>query len=193
MRRVLAGFAALAFLALAGCASLAPVSRPEAAPAREAFQLSGRFAVRFGKEGGSGRIQWTHTEALDDLDVLSPIGQGLARIVRRDGIYTLTTNDGRESRSADPGRLTQDTLGWRLPLDGLHHWITGHSEPGSPATETRSPDGRLQTLEQAGWRIEYLGYHNESGFPERMRVTRGDLDLRLVLEDWQPAPIAAKP
>jgi len=198
--RFLAALGAGAFIGLAGCASLGlngpstmgPDGRSTMGPGAGAFQLSGRFAVRLGKDGGSGRIQWTHTHALDDLDVLSPIGQGLARIVRREGLYTLVTSDGRESRSTDPGGLTQHALGWQLPLDGLHHWIIGRAQPGVPASENRAVDGRLTTLEQAGWLIEYLGFHNDSGLPERMRVTRGALDLRLILEDWQPVQIGGR-
>jgi outer membrane lipoprotein LolB len=189
-----AALSGLAALALAGCATLAPTA-PAPVPARleEAFQLNGRFAVRFGSEGGSGRIAWEHTPATDDLTVLSPIGQGLARIVRKDGIYTFTSSGRPPETDRDPEALTARTLGWRLPIGGLPYWISARAQPGSPATIERGPNGRPAVLEQAGWRIEYQSYHVENGLPERIRVRREDLDLRLVLEEWLPVVAAARP
>jgi outer membrane lipoprotein LolB len=181
-RRVL--LAALA--SLAGCANLPAPDAPAAlpAPTDAAFQVSGRFAVRIGNDGGSGRILWDHTPATDDLTISSPIGQGLARIVRESGIYTLTTSDNRKATSADPDKLTEDALGWGLPISGLPFWLRGRPQPGPPAEARRDPNAQLAELRQAGWVIEYQSYHAASGLPERMRVRRENLDLRLVLEEW---------
>lgn len=186
-----AGVVAALTASLVACASLprAPIEPPAARPLDEAFSLNGRFAVRYGKEGGSGRIQWEHSASGDDLAILSPIGQGLARIVRKDGVYTLTMANGGEPRSStDPDVLTERALGWRLPITGLPHWIVGRPQPGEPAKTERGEDGKLAALEQAGWRIEYLARHPENGLPERMRVRRNDLDLRLAIEEWSALP-----
>lgn len=176
MRRTAA--ALLAALA-AGCASL-PAPSPTEAPA---FELSGRVAVRYGAESASGRAEWRHSVAGDDLVISNPIGQGIAEITRRDGAYALVTADGRRYEASDPEALTEKVLGWRLPLAGLPDWVRARPVDGVPA-ETRYEGARLAHLVQSGWRIEYLEY-GDDGLPRRLRLSREALDIRLVIESWR--------
>ncbi|VAW86386.1 hypothetical protein MNBD_GAMMA17-1300 [hydrothermal vent metagenome] len=47
--------------------------------------------------------------------------------------------------------------------------------------------GRLQWLEQAGWRIEYQRYRSAGTLevPKKMVITRSDLRVRFVIDRWQ--------
>ena len=150
------------------------------------FSLVGRVAVRYGAEAASGRFTWRHTDAEDDLLIASPLGQGIAEITRRDGTYTLVTSDARRFTAADPERLTEEALGWSLPLGGLSDWLQGRAQSGV-AAEARYNGSRLAELRQQGWIIEYLDYDDPGGLPRRLRLTRGDLDIRLVIEERQGA------
>src|SRR5882672_12629140 len=70
------GFAAAAVLG--ACASL-----PEAGPPLPGgFELSGRVAVRHGKDAASGKIFWRHSDDSDELLITSALGQGIARLSR---------------------------------------------------------------------------------------------------------------
>lgn len=172
---------------LAACASLRPPSGPPSSAAEldRGFEVSGRFAIRVAKDSGSGRIGWQHTEATDDLTISSPIGQGIARIVRRDGVYTLTTREGLAESDTDAAALTERVLGWRLPIAGMSDWLRGRPYDSASFDAKRGASDRIDELKQEGWTIEYLAYY-DSGLPERLRITRGgELDLRLVLESWQ--------
>ncbi|MCX7890986.1 MAG: lipoprotein insertase outer membrane protein LolB [Burkholderiales bacterium] len=173
--------AAAALIALAGCATLPP---PQAPLAGDAFELTGRFAARQGAEGASGRIQWRHTATDDDLVVSNPVGQGVARITRRDGIYTLQTADDRRFVSSEADDLAARALGWPLPVSGLSDWLRGRPAPGQPGRVERGADGEPRILEQDGWRIEYLAFDTERSLPTRLRVSRGDLEIRLSIESW---------
>ncbi len=188
MSGVRAGFLA-ALVLLSGCASLFKPATParEVSSTDAAFEVNGRFAVRFREEGGSGRLAWLHTPATDDLTLANPIGIGLARIIRRDGQYTLTTNDNREHSSPDPDQLTRPVLGWSLPISGLPYWLRGRAVPDRPVTRSAMADGQLSELEQSGWRIDYLSRNQDNGLPERLRIRRDELDIRLVLDAWTAA------
>ncbi len=174
-------------LAFAGCAA---ITRPPA-PSKPAdandihFEVDGRFAVRYRDEGGSGRIAWVHLPQSDDITISNPVGQGIARIVRRDGVYTLTTSDGRAHSATDPDELTERLLGWPLPLSGLPFWLRGQPAPGRTAESAGVNSDRPTELRQSGWTIEYLSRHSPNGLPERLRIRRDDLDIRLVLEEWR--------
>jgi outer membrane lipoprotein LolB len=177
VRRI--GAAALAAVFVSACASLpAPVSTD-----KPAFEISGRVAVRYGGESATGRAEWRHTPAADDMVISNPLGQGIAELTRRGGEYTLVTADGKRHTAGDAESLTEGVLGWRLPLGGLPDWVQGRPLPGEPAQI--SLDGtRLATLAQSGWRIEYLEY-GENGLPRLLRLTRDTLDIRLVIEEWR--------
>lgn len=167
---------------LPGCASVSPALAPS-----ETFAIVGRVAVRYGDDAASGRVTWRHGEATDDLLFSSPLGQGIAEITRRDGVYTLVTANDQRFTAADPERLTEQALGWALPLGGLPDWVQGRPQPGVSA-EPRYDGGRLAELRQLGWTIEYSGYDERGQLPTRMRLRRGNLDIRLAIDEWQRAP-----
>ncbi|MDX1373985.1 MAG: lipoprotein insertase outer membrane protein LolB [Burkholderiales bacterium] len=175
-------------VALGGCAAL---EFERAADAR-GFELTGRIAVRYGVEAAGGQLRWRHDRDGDEMLISSPLGQGLARIVRDGEAVTLTTADGREYRASDAELLTERVLGFRVPLAGLSDWIQGRPAPtGGPVTLAhRDPQGRLELLEQAGWRIEYLAYEDGGRLPTRLRLTYPALELRLVIAEWRTAQAA---
>jgi len=170
---------------LTGCATF---EFERAADAR-GFELTGRIAVRYGAEAAGGQLRWRHDREGDEMLISSPLGQGLARILREGETVTLTTADGREYRAADAESLTERVLGFRVPLAGLSDWIQGRPAPGAAEATLamRDAQGRLVLLEQAGWRIEYLAYADEQDLPTRLHLTYPALELRLVIAEWRSA------
>lgn len=175
--------AAAALVTLAACAEL-PFLQPTTGLR---FQLSGRIAVRYDNQGSSGNIAWRHRAAGDEMLITSPLGQGVARIEREGGLVTVTGSDQRVYRARDAESLTEQVLGFRVPLTGLSDWVQAKAAPGS-AHESRDARGRLSELEQDGWRIYYLAYGDRSGLPARMRLVYPGLELRLAIDDWQVRP-----
>jgi outer membrane lipoprotein LolB len=166
---------ALAALLLAACATL-----ERGAPS----DLAGRLAARYNGDSFSGNLSWQHARAGDEVLISSPLGQGVARIVRApDGEVTLTTAQRQEYRAADAESLTQEVLGFRLPLGGLADWVRAAPSPGHDHRVERSADGRVRTLEQRGWRIEYLEYRDER--PSLLRLTYPGIELRLAVTQWK--------
>lgn len=175
MFRLALGFAAAAVLG--ACASL-----PEAGPPLPGgFELSGRVAVRHGKDAASGKVFWRHSDDSDELLITSALGQGIARISREGDRFRLVTGDNREYRAADAESLTEQALGWRLPLAGLSDWVQARASPGRPAEMQGDVDKGLE-LRQDGWRVVYEEFRE--GKPFRMRLTREDLQIVLVVDRW---------
>jgi outer membrane lipoprotein LolB len=150
------------------------------------FELSGRIAVRYRDDAGSGNIAWRHGARSDELLLTTPLGQGMARIVRSGDEVTLTTQDGREFRAADAESLTDQVLGFRLPLLGLADWVRGRVAPQpapEPRRERRDVAGRLVEFEQSGWKVQYLEY--AAALPSRLALTYPGLELRLAISEWK--------
>lgn len=192
-RRRLLGFglAASAAVLLAGCASLAP--GPGVGGGEEAF--GGRFSVRYveagsqAEKGLQGNFRWHEAPGRTTIDLSSPLGNIIARIQVSPAGAVLETASGERREAADVDALTQEGLGWRLPVAGLRYWLRGEPAPGSTPAIERGAGGRPKTLEQDGWRIEYLDYAAApSGErPSRMAVDyvgqgAGRVQLRLALQ-----------
>lgn len=148
------------------------------------FELAGRIAVRFRDEASSGNLAWRHGHSGDEVLITTPLGQGIARIVRtRDGVV-LTTPDAREHRAADAEMLTEQVLGFRLPLEGLADWVRARPG-GGPFEARRDASGRLAELQQSGWTIEYLEWREDARLPSRLKLTYPGIELRLAIAQWK--------
>ena len=185
--------AVIALLAgLAGC-SLLPPAVPKAVPkAPDAgFALDGRISVIYGGQNLSGKIQWTHAPGSDEINLASPLGTQLARLQRDAAGVTLTDSERNVQRAADAESLTQQRLGWRLPLAGLTDWVRARPASAEPQEVRRDAEGRLEWLAEADWRIEYA-YDDSGAAPARlprrlfMRYVKAaePLEIRLVIDQW---------
>lgn len=172
---------------LAGCASTSPAPGASAAQvSAQSFALEGRIAVRYGEESLSGKFNWTHAPARDQLSLATPLGNQLAQIVRDGGGVLLTNSRQEQYRAPDVETLTEAQLGWRLPLLGLTDWVRGQAQSQqSPAT--RDPQGRLTELKEAGWVIAYT-YNGADTLPQRLILgyprAEKPLEIRLVVDGW---------
>jgi len=169
--------AALVALA-AACAEL-----PRAPGDLYDFEVTARFAASYRNEAASGTLVWRHRPSRDDALLSSPFGQGLARIEREGGVVTLITSDDKRYTAADAETLTEQVLGFRLPLRGLTDWVRARPATDTPAQAVYAQDGRLLSLEQQGWRIEYMAY--EGIQPKRLKLNYPGLELRIAITEWR--------
>ena len=145
------------------------------------FELSGRIAIRNAKDSGSAKIFWRHSSDADDMLITSPVGQTIARIRRDDGRFKLQTGDRKEYQAHDPESLTEQALGWRLPLSGLSDWVQGRASPDRPAEVSGSAGEGLE-IRQDGWRVACEEFREDK--PSRLRLTREGIEIRLVVDQW---------
>ncbi len=179
MRSLCVAVVALLLAACAGPGFLFPATDLD-------FELSGRIAVTYRDDAGSGNIAWRHGVRVDEMLLTTPFGQGIARLARADSEITLTTQNGREFRAADAEELTGQVLGFRLPLVGLADWVRGRaaSKPApGPTAERRDEKGRLVEFEQSGWKIRYLEYAD--ALPSRLTLNYPGLELRIAISEWK--------
>ena len=155
------------------------------------FALNGRISVVYGSQNLSGKIEWTHAPVADEINLASPLGTQVARLQRDASGVTLTDSERNVHRAADAETLTQQRLGWRLPLAGLTDWVRARAASTEPQEMRRDAAGRLEWLAESDWRIEYA--YDDSGaalarLPRRlfMRYIKAaePLEIRLVIDQW---------
>ncbi|MCX7627113.1 MAG: lipoprotein insertase outer membrane protein LolB [Methylophilaceae bacterium] len=189
--------ALIPFLLLAGCAILPspPPTQPPPAYAQHLqrieqirhFALVGRIAILTETKGFSGSIRWHHHSEGDAIAFYSPLGTQVGQLNSDADGVTLTTASQQTYQADDAETLTQQTLGWSLPLHGLPDWVLGR--PAGQDAEILAWDeaGRIARMKQSGWEIEYPSYHTTSGtsLPSKVLLKSRKLDLKLVIDDWQ--------
>jgi outer membrane lipoprotein LolB len=154
----------LALLFLWACAQVE--LRP---PEQVDFDLLGRISARYRDDGFTGNVTWRHAAAGDEMLITTPLGQGVARIVRQGDAVHLTTAEGKEFRAPDSESLTERVLGFRLPIEGLADWVRGRPSPA---------------LEGRGWKVEYL-QRDERNRPRLMRMTYQGVEVRFAVTEWR--------
>ncbi len=167
-------------LALVLCACAPVQLKP---PSVVEFDLAGRIAARHGADAFTGNLSWRHATSGDEMLISTPLGQGVAKIVREGEAVQLTTAEGKQYSAPDAESLTERTLGFRLPLEGMADWVQGRASADTPARVAKDSDGRLRTLEQRGWRVEYQEY--EGARPSLMRLTYPGVELRFAISQWK--------
>lgn len=169
---------AVVLLALGACAQLETRVPPDVQ-----FDLAGRLAVRYGEEAFTGNLAWRHARNSDELLITSALGAGVARLVREGDLILLSTAEPKEYRGSDAEALTEEVLGFRIPVTGLTDWVRGRPSGRTTAKTEYGDDGRLRSIEQAGWRIDYLEYAGR--LPARMRLAYPGIELRLAISQWK--------
>ena len=193
----------LCVLSFSGCASLVQqsagvhtiVTEPGAHIGSQAppnFGLVGRIAVKGVKESFSGGFQWRHTESSDDMLLLSPLGQALAQLKRTPEGVHLTTAERENYYASDVESLTEQVLGWRLPIMGLQYWVRSKNSPSTASAIDLDNEGRIMAIRQDGWEIIYSSYFPDepvqaTSQADRARILqlkRSGLQIKLVIDRW---------
>jgi len=158
----------------------------------KSFSLKGRLGVVTNPRGFSGGIEWQHQTMkdsqtnTDNMDIFSPVGGKAANIIKNQSGVTLTTQDGHSIKTQDAESLTEATLGWRLPLNGLSDWVLGKPTSSKVDASTWDENGRLTTLKQDGWDISYDNYVDNHGLflPKKVLLKSDKVNLKLIVDQW---------
>ncbi len=152
------------------------------------WQISGKVGIRSPRESGSATLFWLQRQDYFDIRLAGPMGRGAARLTGRPGAVSLDTANQGQLQAESAEALLQQQLGWSLPVAHLFWWIRGLPAEDSKSRLTLDSESRLAKLEQDDWQVEYLSYVQQNGYwlPERMKLHGANLDITLVIKDWQP-------
>ena len=186
-------------LLLASCASLTKVNVPANTASQALYQqhlksistiqqftLKGRIGVQTDGKGFSGSLHWQHDHANDNIAFYSPLGSQVASISKTADKVVLEEAKGNSISAADAETLTQNALGWKLPLAGLADWSLGRPTRSADQDSTWDNQGKLTTLKQDGWEIEYQNYVENNGIflPSKILLKSQKVNLKLLVEQW---------
>lgn len=155
-------------LFLAGCAVVPVVSQRPAAPDISQFSFLGRLTVRQGETRYHVNVDWRHDARRDEILLTTPLGQGVAEIVRDAARARLTLADKRSFVADDWSALSRQVFGFPLPLNASARWLVGDIT----ATE--------------GWRVTVIQRETDApdALPTVIELERDDIAVRLKIDEW---------
>jgi outer membrane lipoprotein LolB len=160
--------AAVAFT-LAGCAtSTANLSSAPVGAYRDTIDLNGKIAVNYQSNGEqhpvNGKFSWSQRPGRVDVSVFDPFGQTIAQLSVTPDAATLTQAN-REPRTAkDIDTLTQQALGWSLPVAGLRDWLQGYAVDAQGKRFAASPANN-NVVTRDGWRLRFVDWQQGTATP----------------------------
>lgn len=156
----------------------------------ESWELNGKVGIKAPKDSGSGTLFWLQRKDYFDLRLSGPLGRGAARLTGRLGAVEMEIAGEGRFTAETPEALLEARMGWRLPVTHLYWWIRGLPAPNTPSQVQFDANGHLVSLNQDGWHLEFSGYelHPPYALPSRLRLEGYDLQVTLVIKEWQPHP-----
>ena len=194
-------FALLTITAMVGCSSLQTLpSLPSLPQTERSFHdnilIQGRFSVAYEQsnrpQSVQGRFQWQQQGQRIDIDLMSPLGQTMAKLAITPNSATIQQT-GKEIKVAENvAELSEQTLGWSLPVAGMRDWLQGFNRSTANQRQIARPNENDQ-FDTEGWHINYVSWQKNSVsvFPKRIDLTRTSpqlhqLSLRIIIDQWEP-------
>lgn len=151
------------------------------------FAAKGRFSARIEEEAFVASFDWQHTPQHDSIELISPLGTRVALLERNAQEVIIRQGEAENAtwRGQDLQKLTQDALGFPLPVNGLIYWIRGAPMPQINAGITRDAQGRLEQLRQDGWEMSYRYAQSDASRPLQIDARYGEtISLRIRIDEW---------
>lgn len=188
---------ALFAVALSACATFPPARSPDPQAAWQARHISlarlstwtvtGRVLIKAEERSWNATLFWVQRDGAYRIRLIAPLGQGTVQLSGGDGGVVLRTSNNQVFTAQDPQTLMLDTLGWSVPVDGLRYWMRGLDDPRTPAVVRLDARGRPETLEQAGWVIDYQRYADGAPpeLPTKLALANQALSVRILVSRWE--------
>ncbi|MBP6057926.1 MAG: outer membrane lipoprotein LolB [Nitrosomonas sp.] len=166
-----------------------PVASAQVIPPAADFNLLGRISIQDQNQRLSGSFRWQHLAISDEILLFTPLGQAVAEITKDQEGVRLINSKLEAFYASDVESLTEEVLGWRLPLNGLQYWIQGTHFPATAAEKDLDNKDQVVAIRQDGWKIHYSSYApaqlNQIPLPKVVDLTYTNLRIRLVVDDWK--------
>ena len=174
---------------IAGSPEAHQAERETSLAPRTQWSLQGRVALSNGRDGGSGRIDWSQDAARYSVSLSAPITRQSWRLSGDGQGARLEGLEGGTRVGNDPAELLREATRWEIPVTALSSWVRGlrAAADHGPAQLQFGTDGRLSRIEQGGWTIDYSGWQAGAAgveLPNRLNARRGDASVRLVIDSW---------
>lgn len=150
------------------------------------WRIKGKIGLRQNGRGGSAALQWEQRGTTYAVNLHGPLGMGSVYIDGDEHKVVVRDQHGSHS-SVSPEALIAQMTGWQIPVTPLRYWAKGMPAPNIAIDQQQITDGRLATLHQAGWTIQYSNYARVSNvwLPGKIVMSRPQTRVTFIQKQWQ--------
>jgi outer membrane lipoprotein LolB len=155
----------------------------------EQFTVQARVSSGF--FGSKADLHWRQRGDDFEMRVTGPFGAGAVNISSAAG--TVTVRTARETyATSDPELFLFERLGWTFPVRHLRWWALGVPAPNSDSKIQWDDGGRLLTLAQDGWTLEFGEYQAADGLelPRKFTLANPEVAIKVVVDAWSDLPLS---
>ena len=188
-------FPVLLVLLLSACSTVTPLPTEDATPQQHQeslkdFQhwfISGRAAIQNGYESWHVNLLWLQQAEDYQIRLFGPFGSGQVQLAGNAGRAELSTSEDERYIASDADQLLYERTGVRMPVNELRYWLIGRHSPKGHDQARYDRHGRLTSLQQGEWHVQYKAYKAVNGLvlPSKIFAQKDDVDVRLVIDQWQ--------
>ena len=188
------GIIAMFIVVLSGCAGspsqTASISAPSPAATEEKFifRVLSRVVIRPNNGGAAKQfsIVWTRLlrgeEVHDNVLVKNPLGATEARLTRSPHQAVLE-RQGKKTTAENAAALSQQMLGYALPIDSFGYWIVGVSNPYYSTSEKILPGGEIIEILQNDWEVDYAE-RDDDNRPKKINLNSATARIEVDVKKW---------
>ncbi len=189
----------LAVISLTACTTVAPPHKPVADPDKRWQQrkielseindwvLQGRIAIINGDESWHLDMAWQRHDDKYILDLSGPFGAGHAQLTGTKEGVILVDSDKNYFFADSPDLLLQEVTGIQMPVKSLLYWMRGLPNWNIKKQQQELDNfGRLQQLQQDGWRVRFKRYSNvdKHELPQKIFIDGYNLKVKIFVDKW---------
>lgn len=151
------------------------------------WTLQGRLAVTNGSESWHLDMSWQQQGDNYIIKLFVPFGAGQIQLRGDHNGVVLDDGENTPLYADNADSLLYESTGLKIPVEGLRYWVRGLPDPGMSNGEMNLSAGKLKQLHQGGWQLRFRRYQqvNNTSLPQKLFLHRDDLDVRLVIDQWQ--------
>lgn len=152
----------------------------------KSWHISGKIAVQSSHDSGSASVDWYKGVNQYNISLQGPLGAGAMKLWGKPGHVTLQTSDGKSYQATSAEQLLAKQWGFNLPVSSMNFWIRGLPVPGVAANTRFDQEGRIATIIQQGFRVDYQSYSYTNGIelPARMTLVSSALRVKMIVYQW---------
>jgi len=160
----------------------------------DSWEIRARAVIFVEQEVYQVGISWHRESNQYVILIEAPFGQGVFRIESNSTDdaappIKLSLPDGQVFYDDSAEALLVRVIGWSIPVSGMKSWIIGLPIIETEYSYDLRSDGRLKSLRQDDWLINYLEYFAqdtaEQGLPRKMYLKHTSLAFKIVIDRWQ--------
>lgn len=144
------------------------------------FDSEGRLAVKVNDKGSYANFDWTSQGDVQNISVNTPLGNTVGELCQDTQGVIATSSNGEQFVAKNAEELSQQLMGFAVPLAHLDQWAAGYWVQNVP--HKINADG---SLEQMGWTIRrQLAADGKS--PKELLLSNDKLSIRLLFTVFAP-------